>query len=126
LLYTQFAQFAAFALTWSTAVSYEYVAAWSILAAVCFLHLREIGRSRLLLKGALVTTLLASAIALQTLQQSEALSNSGRQITSRRLMPPALRLVALRDESAFFGEIAKLRAKLDAERSQARADEPGR
>jgi hypothetical protein len=126
LLYTQFAQFAAFALTWSTAVSYEYVAAWSILAAVCFLHLREIGRSRLLLKGALVTTLLASAIALQTLQQSEALSNSGRQITSRRLMPPALRLLALRDESAFFGEIAKLRAKLDAERTQARADEPGR
>lgn len=122
-LYTQFAQFAAFALTWTTAVNYGYVATWTILAAACFLHLREIGRTRLLLKGALMMTLLAIAIAVQTLQQSEAFSNSGREITSRRLMPPALRLVPLRDESAFFGEIAKLRARLDGERTRANSDE---
>jgi hypothetical protein len=124
--YTQFAQFAAFALTWPTAVTYEYVATWTVLAAACFFHLREVGRSRLLLKGALVVTLLAGAIAPRTLRQSEAFSNSGRQVTSRRLMPPALRLVPLRDESAFFDEIAKLRTRIDGERSQARADDPGR
>jgi FHA domain len=126
LLYMQFAQFSAFALTWSTAVTYGYVAVWSILAAVCFFHLREIGRSRLVLKGALVTTLLAGAIAVQTLQQSEAFSDSGRQITSRRLMPPALRIAPLRDQDAFFDEIGKLKTRLDGDRTQARADDAGR
>lgn len=126
LLYTQFAQFTAFALTWPTAVAYEYVASWTILAAACFFHLREVGRSRLLLKGAVVVTLLAAAIALQTLQQSEAFSNSGRRITVRRLLPPALRLAPLRDEGAFFDEIAKLRTRIDGERSQVKADDSGR
>ena len=88
--------------------------------------LREIGRSRLLLKGVLVTALIALAIAVQTLQQSEAFSDSSRQITSRRLMPPALRAVPLRDESAFFGKIANLKARLDGDRSQAKPDETGR
>ena len=77
-------------------------------------------------KGALVVALLAVAIALQTLQQSEAFSSSGRQVTARRLLPPAFRLAPLRDEGAFFGEIAKLRTRIDGERSQAKADESGR
>jgi hypothetical protein len=62
-LYDEFAQFSAFAWTWPTAGSYQYVAVWSIVAAVCFLHLREIGPSRLVLKGALVAALLATTIA---------------------------------------------------------------
>jgi Inner membrane component of T3SS, cytoplasmic domain len=117
-LYDELARFSAFALTWPTATTYEYVAVWSILAAVCFLHLREVGLARLWLKGALVTALLAIAIAVQTLQQSEAFSDSGRQNIARQLMPPALRLVPLRDESAFFGEIADLKARLDADRTE--------
>ena len=126
LLYTQFAQFTAFALTWSSAVTYEYVASSTILAAACFLHLREVGRSRLWLRGALVVTLLAGAIAMQALQQSEAFSNSGRQFTTRRLLPPAFRLAPLRDERAFFDQIGKLKTRIDGERSQARAEDSGR
>lgn len=122
MLYYQFAQFVAFALTWSTAANYGYVAAWSTLAVVCFFHLREIGRSRLWLKGVLMMTLLAIAIAVQTVQQSEAFSDSGRQVTSRRLLPPALRLAPLREDSAFFADIATLKAKLDGDRPQATAD----
>jgi hypothetical protein len=125
-LYDEFARFSAFASTWSTASTYQYVAVWSILATVCFLHLREVGSARLVLKGALVTTLLAIAIAVQTLQQSEAFSDSGRENKTRLLMPPALRLVPLRDESAFFGEIARLKARLDSDRTQARVDGAGR
>jgi hypothetical protein len=125
-LYDEFARFSAFALTWSTASTYQYVAVWSILAAVCFLHLREVGLARLLLKGALVTVLLAIAIAVQTLQQSEAFSDSGRQNTARQLMPPALRLVPLRDETAFFGEIADLKARLDGDRTEAKPAGTGR
>jgi hypothetical protein len=122
----EFARFAAFAWTWSTAVTYEYVAMWSILAAVCFFHLREVGPARLLLKGALMTTLLAIAIAVQTLQRSEAFFDSGRQHTERLLMPPALRAVPLRDETAFFDEIVNIKTKLDGDRAQAQPDEVGR
>jgi Inner membrane component of T3SS, cytoplasmic domain len=121
LLYSEFAQFSAFAWSWPTAGDYAYVTVWSIVAAVCFFHLREVGTSRLLLKGALVTTLFATIIAFQTLQRSEALSDSGRQNTLRRLMPPALRLAPLRDETAFFDEIAKDKARLDADRARAMA-----
>jgi pSer/pThr/pTyr-binding forkhead associated (FHA) protein len=124
--YEQAARFAAFAWTWPVANTYQYVAVWSIFAVVCFLHLREVGPGRLLLKGAVVTILLATAIAVQTLQQSEAFSDSGRQTTTRLLMPPALRLVPLRDESAFFAEIAKLKGKLDGDRTEAKAGEAGR
>jgi FHA domain-containing protein len=125
-LYGQFARFAAFAWTWPAANTYQYVAVWSILAVVFFLHLREVGPTRLWLKAALVASLFATAIAVQTLQLSEAFSDSGRQNTARLLMPPAFRLVPLRDQAAFFGEIAKLKSKLDADRTQARADEAGR
>jgi hypothetical protein len=46
-LYREFAQFSAFALAWPAATNYEYAVLWSILAAMCFFHLRETGRSRL-------------------------------------------------------------------------------
>lgn len=91
-------------------------------AAICFLHLREIGPARLWLKGAVVTTVLATAIAAQTLQRSEAFSDFGRQTTTRLLMPPALRAVPVRDQGVFFGEIAHLKARIDGDRSQARPD----
>jgi hypothetical protein len=122
-LYDELARFAGFAWTWSTASSYQYAAMWTILALVCFLHLREVGPTRLVLKGALVATLLAIVIAVQTLQQSEAFFDSGRENTARRLLPPGFRLVPLRDENKFFGEIANLKAKLDSDRSQPRPDE---
>lgn len=125
-LYNEFAQVSAFAWTWPTASTYQYVAIWSILAAMCFFHLREVGPARLWLKGAIVTTVLVTVIAAQTLQQSEAFSDSGRQNTTRLLMPPSFRAVPFRDENAFFGDIAGLKAKLDRDRNQAKPVEAGR
>ncbi len=125
-LFDEFARFAAFAWTWPVANTYQYVAAWLIVAVVCFLHLREVGPARLLVKGMLVTALLVAAIAVQTLQRSEALSLSGRQDTAHLLMPPALRLVPLRGENAFFGDVANLKARLDGDRLKAKPDEAGR
>jgi hypothetical protein len=61
--------------------------------------------------------LLVGGIALQALQQSEAFSDSGRQRSVHWLMPPALRAVPPKDQDAFFGEIGKLKARLDADRS---------
>jgi Inner membrane component of T3SS, cytoplasmic domain len=121
-LYEEFAQFSAFALNWPTAGNYAYIAVWSIVAVVCFFHLREVGPSRLVLKGALVTALFAAVIVVQSLQRSEVLQNSGREISTRQLMPPAFRLVPLRDEAAFFDDIAKVKAKLDADRARVKAE----
>jgi hypothetical protein len=118
--YNEFAQYCAFAWTWSAASSYQYVAIWAVFAIMCFFHLREVGPGHLRLKAAVVTTLLAIAVAVQTLQLSEALSDSGRQYTERRLMPPVFRAVPLSDQDAFFGAIAKLKARLDDDRALAK------
>src|SRR5439155_1306491 len=94
-LYNEFALFAAFALTWRIPADYGYVALWCALAAAAFLHWREIGPSRLGRKGALVMLVLALAIGAQTLTRSEAFDDTGRQVTSRRLLPPWLRVVPI-------------------------------
>ena len=125
-LYYEFARISAFAWTWSAASTYQYVAVWSILAAVCFMHLYAIGPTRLKLKGAFVVGLLVTAIAVQTLQRSEAFSEYGRQYTTHQLMPPALRAVSSSDQNVFFGEIANLKAKLDSDRALAVPNEAGR
>jgi hypothetical protein len=122
-LCSELAQFSGFALNWAFVANYHYVAMWIILAIVCFLHLREVSRSRLVLKGAVVLILFAFIVTVQTLQQLEAFYNSGRETVSRRLLPPALRLVPVRDEHAFFAEIEGLKAKLDRDRLRARTDE---
>jgi hypothetical protein len=121
-LYNELSQYFAFAWTWPAPSSYEYVAIWSVIACVCFLHLREVGRTRMWLKGALVAVLLVVVIAVQSLQRMDALSDSGRQITAHVLMPPALRAVPYKSEAAFFGEVGNLKAALDGDRTQARPD----
>ena len=121
-LFREFAQIAAFAFTWPAAVNYEYVMQWCIVAVACFLHLRETGQSRLVLKGAVIATLLVLAISVQTVLRSEALSDFGGQSAVRRLMPPAFRLAPVRDESDFFAEIERLKAGLDRDRNQAQVD----
>ncbi|WP_315703493.1 MULTISPECIES: FHA domain-containing protein [unclassified Bradyrhizobium] len=118
-LYSEFAQVSSFALTWPGAFTYQYVASWLVIAAVCFLHLREVGRTHLMAKGVVVGLLLVTAIAVQTLQRSEAFANSGRQTVSHVVLPPSLRLVPLGDEGALMGDIEKLKLKLDADRSEA-------
>jgi hypothetical protein len=119
-VYSEFAQIASFALTWSAVFTYGYIASWIVLAAICFLHLREVGRTHLLAKGVVVGLLLVVAIAVQTLQRSEAFANSGRPNVSHVLMPPSLRLVPLRNEQAFFDDMSGLKTKLDADRAEAR------
>ena len=119
-LYGELAKYLAFAWTFSLASTYEYVAIWIVVAVVCFLHLREVGHSRSWLKGAVVATLLVVAVSVQTLQRSEALSDSGRQITLHILMPPSLRAVPYRSEADFFGRVENLKATLDSDRAQTR------
>lgn len=117
--YNEFVQYLGFGWTWSIPASYEYVAVWLILGITCFLHLREVGSTHLWPKALIVAALLVIAIAVQTIQRSEAFSVSGRQGIAQVLMPPAFRAVRLQDQDSFFGEIANLKAKLDSDRAQA-------
>jgi FHA domain-containing protein len=120
------AQFSAFALTWRVPLDYQYVVMWCVLAGICFFHLREVSASRLLLKAAIVASVCALGITAQAIQQSEALYLSGRQDSSRPLLPPALRLAPVRDETTFFAAIEDLKARLDSDRSKSRAEDARR
>jgi hypothetical protein len=119
-VYNELSQFFAFSLAWPEPSTYGYIVAWLALAVMCFLHLREVGRTHLLAKGIVVALLLVTAIAVQALQRSEAYANSGRRTVPQVLLPPALRLVPLQDETAFFADIGKLRTKVDADRAEGR------
>jgi pSer/pThr/pTyr-binding forkhead associated (FHA) protein len=123
LIYNEFARYASFALTWPVPSTYEYAAAWSILAAVFFLHLRVISATRLWLKGAIVALLLIVAIGVQSLQRSETFSDIGRQNAARLLLPPAFRAVPLRAPDAFFADVAGLKTRIDSDRRQVRPGE---
>jgi hypothetical protein len=117
LLFNELARFCAFALSWSAPVAYAYVALTAIIALVCFFHLREVSPLRLKLKGAAVATLFTLIVGAQVLKQSEAFQDSGPQITLPRLLPPALRLVPVQNENAFFAVIEQLKTKLDDDRT---------
>jgi hypothetical protein len=67
-----------------------------------------------------VAVLLVIAVAVQTLQRSEAYANSGRRTVWHVLLPPGLRMALLQDETTFFADVGKLRTKLDADRAAAR------
>jgi FHA domain len=125
-LYSEIAHFVSFALTWRFASTYAYVAAACVLALICFFHLREIGPTRLRLKGGVIAALLVLAIGLQTLWQSEAFRDFGQQSFIIRLMPPALRLAPIRNENDFFAEIAHLKIRVDADRLKALRDDAQR
>jgi len=113
-----------FALSWDRATALEFVGLWCILAVVVFLHLREIGPARLRLKGGLVAGIAVIGIATQLLGQIETRAVF-RPAQAMRLFPPAFRLAPAQDETAFFGDIAKLKAKLDVDRTKDPADAPG-
>jgi len=119
-IYNEATRVLAFSLSWSTAYTYAYIASWLALAVLCFLHLREVGRTHLVAKGVVVAVLLVIAVAVQTLQRSEAYANSGRRTVWHVLLPPGLRMAPLQDETTFFADVGKLRTKLDADRAAAR------
>jgi len=118
LFLREFADFAAFAFSWRGFVSYQYIGVWSLLAVVCFLHLREVSSGGLKLKAGLVIALLATGIALQLLSQSELRTGIDRQAYVSRLLPPEFRLAPLQSEDSFFADIEALKSKLDKDRTE--------
>ena len=116
-LYSDFAESVGFALSWYSIARYDYVASYSVVAAICFWHLREVGPSRLKLKAGAVAALAAITIAAQTLPQMEARDYAAPNY-ARHLMPPAFRLAPLRSESVFFADVERLKNRLDRDRAE--------
>lgn len=120
-LYDQLGEFGAFALSWTALTTYQYVVGWSILAAICFFHLRAVSPTRLPIKAVALVALAALGITMQSLKLSDWRSNYGQAVTLQRLEPPSMRLVGTQSPQAFFAQAAALQATLD----QARRKEPG-
>lgn len=123
-LYREFTGFAAFAFSWRSLASYQYIGVWSLLAAVCLLHLREVSPARLKLKAGLVIAVLAIGIAVQLLDQSELRTGVDRQATVVRLLPPEFRLAPAQTEETFFTDIEALKSQLDNDRMEPPAPAP--
>ncbi len=87
---------------------------------LCFMHLREVGPTRLPQKAGVVAGLALAAIAAQTLAQSDMRTWMSRQSYLRDLKPPMLRIAPAQDDAAFFADAVRLKAGLD----RARKDEP--
>lgn len=118
-LYMQVSEFAAFALSWTALATDTYIAGWLVLAAVCFAHLRALGRVHLPLKAVSVMVLAILGITMQGLQQSANRTSSGQAVTLLRLEPPALRIVRAQSETAFFASATRLRSPLEKARTRA-------
>jgi hypothetical protein len=123
-LYREFAGFAGFAFSWRGLASYQYIGVWSLVAAVCFLHLREVSPTRLKLKAGLVVALLATGIGVQLLNQSELRTGVDRQASVMRLLPPEFRLAPSQTEESFFADIEALKSQLDSDRTEPPAPAP--
>jgi hypothetical protein len=123
-LFNELTSYGAFALSQRELIAYRYVVTWPLVAAVCFLHLREvgrsreIGRSRLKLKAGAVAALALVAIGMQTLSQWEASATADRQNFVRGLKPPTLRIAPPQTGKAFFAEVTGLKGRLDRARSE--------
>jgi len=114
--------FVAFAISWRPLATYQYSGVWIFLAALCFFHLREISPARQGVKAAMLAALAALAILAETVIQSDSNATFFAQRSYNPiLMPPSLRLVPAKSDSAFFTGIEKLKAKLDQDRADSAA-----
>lgn len=120
-LWNQGVALAAFALSWTALANSLSIAGWLVFGLACFLHLAVMGRRHLLPKAGAIAALVALAITLQTLRQSELHETAGTARTLARLQPPSMRLVKPQGIDAFLAEVQALKAPLD----EARRKEPG-
>jgi hypothetical protein len=115
-IYNEVGAFAAFSFASRTIASFHGMLVWVLLAAVSFAHLRIIRPTRLRLKAAAVAAIALAVIGVEALGQSETRQTFGQSNAMSRLMPPVLRVTALRDWNSFAGDIEVTRRRLDEDR----------
>lgn len=108
-----------FGLAWPFLAAYQDIGLWALAGAVVFCHLRALGPARLWLKAAASGALAALAIALVLTTRSDAEFRTDDQRLLQNFLPPVFRLAEVKDETAFFGQVARLKSKLDRDRLEA-------
>jgi hypothetical protein len=106
-----------FGLAWRSLAIVQDIGIWCLLGALVFLHLRVIGPTRLWLKAATAAGLSVIVIAMRLAGQADPFTGADQQTLLRNFMPPALRLTAPHNESAFFGDVERLKRRLDQDRT---------
>lgn len=107
----------AFGFSWSALAGYSYVGFFSVLAAICFIHVRRINPARSMQAAGVMAALLVAAVTVQTLMQSDIRPRLA-QLYVRNLLPPGLRLSPVTGTATFFGAAETLRGKIDADRAE--------
>ncbi len=92
---------------------------WVILGVVSFGHLQQIAPRRWRLSASIVAGLAILAGAAETVGLNEAHRNLDPLPVQGRLYPPALRLVAPQTDAQIFDDVAKLKDKLEKNRTDA-------
>jgi hypothetical protein len=115
-VFSNFTDYAAFALSSSVLIEYGYIITWLLVASLCFAHLLQIRPTHRVRKALTVAILAAIGIGATALAQSESRARAGQASYLRRLKPPIMRLTPPETQDAFFGAAADLKPKLDAAR----------
>ncbi|HVO87127.1 MAG TPA: FHA domain-containing protein [Casimicrobiaceae bacterium] len=119
-VFDEITDYGAFAFSAGWLANYAYVAAWLLLGALIYFHVREIAPRHPVRKIAVVSGLAIAAIAAQTVAKSDQLVRFGQQSYLPALKPPAFRLKRPLEEDAFFTSVDRVKDAVD----QARREPP--
>jgi hypothetical protein len=119
-LFDEITDYGAYAFSARWLAEYAYVAAWLLLGAVIYFHVREIAPRNPVRKIAVVSGLAIAAIAAQTVAKSDQSMRVGQASFLPALKPPEFRLKRPLDENAFFNSTDRVKDAID----QARREPP--
>jgi hypothetical protein len=116
----QVAETVSFALASRAITEYGGLAAWAILGAACYAHLRVIGTRHMNFAMSLVVALVLAGATLQYAGRSETQKLIGQRATLGDLKPPAFRAAPLASADEFFKRAEGAKRRVD----ELRAKEP--
>jgi pSer/pThr/pTyr-binding forkhead associated (FHA) protein len=116
----QIAETVSFAFASRGVAEYGGLAAWALLGAACYAHLKAIGTRHMNFAMSLVVALLLAGATLQYVGRSETQKLIGQRATLGDLRPPAFRAAPLASADEFFQRAEGAKRKVD----ELRAKEP--
>lgn len=108
----------AFGLSWSALADDTFVGYLAVLALASIAHLREINPARTPVSAAIVAVVFAGAVAVASLLNGDTRFGPGNGY-AQTMLPPALRLAPVANETSFFAAVEKLRGRVDEDRAAA-------
>jgi len=113
VIWDQFAETISFAFASRAIDEYGGLAAWAILGATCYAHLRAVGTRHMNFAMSLVVALLLAGATLQYVGRSETQKMIGQRATLGDLRPPAFRVSPLASADEFFLQAEGAKRKVD-------------